>query len=71
MLWLTSTDRETQFNITSDYPVNVYILTSDTYFDIGWSSPHDAGDFTPNVVEKKNITDTRFTWIKPDDQSYI
>jgi len=70
MLWLTSTDRETQFNITSDHPVNVYIITSDTYSNIGWSYPHDEGDFTPNVVEKKNITDTRFTWIKPDDQSY-
>ena len=39
MLWLTSTDRETQFTITSDYPVNVYIMTSDAYFDIGWSHP--------------------------------
>ena len=70
MLWLTSTDRETQFTITSDYPVNVYIMTMDAYLDIGWSPPYDEGDFATNVVEKRDITDTQFTWIKPDDQSY-
>jgi len=69
LLWI-SKDRETQFNITSNISVNIYIMTSDAYGDIGYSSPYDENDFNVNLVEKKNVQESSFTWTKPDDQTY-
>ena len=69
-LLLISKDREVQFNVTSTLPVNVYIVTSDAYFDIGWSSPYDEEDFAINVLTRKNVEEIYFSWTKPDDQSY-
>lgn len=69
-LFALAEDRETQFNITSNIPVHVYIMTSDAYFNIWLSSPYNEDAFSVNVFEKKNITDVSFIWILPDDQSY-
>jgi len=69
-LYSLAEDRETRFNVTSDIPVNVYIMTSDAYYDIWLLSEYTTEDFTVNVLQKKNVMDTSFTWTKPDDQSY-
>ena len=66
---MTTKDKETQFNISSNVPVHVYLMTSDAYFDLGWF-PYDEGDFSINVYEQKNVQETSFTWTQPDDQSY-
>lgn len=70
LLWLISKDRETQFNVTSNISINIYIMTSDAYLDIGFIPTHEEEDFDINLVEKKNVREASFTWTKPDDQSY-
>lgn len=70
MLLFISKGKEIQFNVTSNRPVHVYIMTSDAHFDLNWSSPYDEDDFAINVLEKKNIEKAYFSWTKPDDQSY-
>jgi len=69
MLWIGK-DKEIQFNVTSNISVHIYIMTSDAYRDIGYSSPYDENDFNVNLVEKKNVQEASFTWTKPDDQTY-
>lgn len=68
-LLLVTKDREIQFNVDSNLPVNVYLMTSDEYFDMGWT-PYEEEDFVINVLEKRNIAKTSFSWTKPDDQTY-
>ncbi len=69
-LWI-SKNRPTQFNVTSDIPINIYIMTSDEYFDISYSfDKYIESDFAINVFEKKNITMVSFLWNKTDDQPY-
>ena len=69
-LYSLAEDKETRFNVSSNIPVHVYIMTSDAYYDIRYSSSYDEDDFSVNTLEKKNITDISFTWTLADDQSY-
>jgi len=70
-LFMVAKDRPTQFNVTSDIPINIYIMTSDEYFDISYSfDNYTESDFAINVFEKKDVTKIPFLWNKTDDQSY-
>ncbi|MCJ7570346.1 MAG: zinc ribbon domain-containing protein [Candidatus Thermoplasmatota archaeon] len=69
-LFTTIKNKETQFNISSNLPVHIYIMTSDAYFDALWY-PYDENDFSVNVYERKKVQVTSFKWTQPDDQSYF
>jgi hypothetical protein len=61
--YLTDSDQKIDVKVTSDIPVNVYIMASE---DVDYTSP----DFTKAKVKKEGITTTSFSYTVSDDQTY-
>ena len=61
--YLADQEQKVDVKVTSDIPVNVYIMASE---DIDYSTP----DFTKAKVKKEGITTTSFSYTVPDDQTY-
>jgi len=56
--------------VSSDIPVNAYILLSDDYYDLGYGSVPDA-DFSDAKMAQTGITsEISFSYTIPDDQNY-
>ena len=63
--WSTSKGDKIDVKVESDLPVDVYIVSSDDYFEL----------YGPDVEKAKyseeGVTSTKFTYKIPDDQSYF
>ena len=68
LLWV-SKGEEVEIEVTSDVPVNVYIMDTTAYYGIG-SGPYSESDFSSNEYQKLQVTDTKFTWTQSDDDTY-
>jgi flagellar basal body-associated protein FliL len=64
MLLGANKNDEIDIKVTSDIPVDVYILTSDDY----WNFPDP--DYSNSKLSEKGVTTAKFTYKIPDDDTY-
>jgi hypothetical protein len=63
MFLFADKDQKVDVEVTSDIPIDVYIIASD---DIDYSTP----DFSKAKVKKEGVTSASFSYTIPDDQTY-
>jgi len=64
-LMFAKKDEKIEGKVTSDIPVNIYILTSDNYY-----SSSTNKDYSKAVYSRESVTSQSFSYKITDDQTY-